>query len=384
MKTTYNLLILLISSVLFDACSGNNTMETATETAEEVNIVSLTPEQYQMADIRTDIVKERPLSNMIKSNGLLDVPPQNKVIIATPFAGSVKQTSLLQGMKVEKGQVVAIIEHPDFIQFQQDYLDLKSQLDYLKLEYERQEELAKENINAKKTLQKAKSDYESVNARVMGLQTKLEMMNINMKSLEKGEMQSSIRLFSPISGYVTAVHAKVGAYVDPTTALFEITNTDHLHVELTVFEKDIPNVKIGQKVRFRLSNEKQDRTATIYLISKKISEERTIMVHCHLDKEDASLLPGTYLTAFIEAGGNEVPALPDEAFVTYRGSDYVYLLKNENDKEHVYEMLEVSPGVSESGYTEIIFPEGYNWRDAEFVINGAYDLLSKMKNNEEE
>ncbi len=45
-----------------------------------------------------------------------------------------------------------------------------------------------------------------------------------------------------------------------------------------------------------------------------------------------------------------------------------------------YKMIEVKKGVTSSGYTEIILPEGFDIKSAKVVIKGAYNLLSAKKN----
>ena len=154
-----------------------------------------------------------------------------------------------------------------------------------------------------------------------------------------------------------------------------------------MFEKDVPKLKIGQKVRFTLANETQERMATVYLVGKEISQERTVQVHCHLDKEDTSLLPGMYLKALVESGSNKVPAIPSKAIVEFEGSNYIFIADNEKPKEKgatKYKLVTIKTGISELNYTELIFDGTTNWENWKVVTNGAYDMLSKMKNSEEE
>jgi len=349
--------------------------------------VTLTPEQYQTAGIETGTITEKSLSGTITVNGLLDLPPQSKVSISTPFAGILKNTQMLQGRKVRKGEVVAVLEHPDYLEIQQNYLEVKSQLGYQKEEYERQQALAKEEVNAKKSLQKAASEYQILKAKLSALKSRLDLMRINISNLEAGNLVSTIKLYSPISGYVTEVHTNIGAMVSPSDVLFEIADTEHLHAELTVYEKDIQKLKIGQKVRFTLANETKERMATVYLIGREISADRTVNIHCHLDQEDAQLIPGMYLTALVESGAAKVPSLPDNAIVDFDGDKYVFFMENEYDakaKKHHFEMVKVKPQVSELGYTQIDVLGITNWQKKRVVLKGAYDLLSQLKNTEEE
>jgi cobalt-zinc-cadmium efflux system membrane fusion protein len=309
----------------------------------------------------------------------------------------------LQGSRVKKGQRIATIENLDFIQIQQDYLEAKSQFDFASADYQRQQELAKENVNSQKVLQQSKSNYQTWQAKYNGLKEKLNVLNINVPTVEKGDLGSTINLFSKIDGYVTEVNVNIGKFVNPTDVLFEIVDTEHLHAELIIFEKDVPKLKIGQKVRFTLANETKERLATVYLIGREISEDRTIRIHCHIDEEDKELLPGMYLMAVVETGGALVPAIPNEAVIDYQGKKYMFVVleeaghadanhdqkpKNETNEEKAdggmqFKMQEIETGNSELGYTQITLPETLE-DDTEVVVKGAYSLLSKLKNSEEE
>lgn len=382
MKFRINISFIFLLLLGFVSCknSQDNT-ETNTAPEKETNIVQLSDEQFKVAGISTGKVEPRKLSGIIKANGLLDVPPQNLVSVSAPMPGFVKSTDLLQGMKVNKGQLLVTLQNPEYIQLQQDYADYKSQLEYLEEEYKRQQELSKENINSQKTMLQAKTQYQSMLAKVNGLKAKLNLLGLNPEQVSSGNFQSTVNIYSPINGYVTEVNINLGMHVDPATVMFKITDTEHLHAELSIFERDVHKIKIGQKVRFTLANENKERTASVYLIGREIGKDRTVRIHCHLDVEDNSLLPGMYIKAYIEAGEEAVSALPSEAVVNYEGKDYVFI--PEKGQSHTFKMVEVEKGLEESGYTEVTLPQGLN-SNSEIVIKGAYDLLSKLKNSEEE
>ncbi len=404
MKQTFanSLIIFSLTTVLFAACSSAEKPEVATEEkkAEGANVVDLSQEQFKTANIQYSAVEEKNLSSVIRASGEIEAPPQQLVTVSSPYGGIVRQIPLLEGKFVSQGQVVAILENPEFIQLQQDYLDYKSQLSYLKEELDRQQELAKENVNAKKTFQKANSDYNSMVARVQGLRSKLQLINIDPEKVGSGNLSSRTNIYSPVSGYVTKVKVNVGKYVNANEALGEIADTRELHVELTVFEKDVPKIKAGQKVRFILNNETKERLAEISLIGREISTDRTVRVHCRLVKEDRDLLPGLFLKGIIETGIATTTALPDKAIVQAAGKSYIFIAsgekkedeekkrvgadRSETEEKHiVFKRIEITTGVSENGYTEVILPEGFP-RNSKVVVNGAYDLLSKMNNVEEE
>jgi membrane fusion protein, heavy metal efflux system len=366
------------------ACNSKSEATKEETKTEDKDKVVLNKEQFKIAEITLGDFEMKHLSGAIKVNGMLDVPPQNLISISPPIGAFLKSTEMLQGMKVVKGQVIAIMQHTDFIQMQQDYMDAKSQLEFLEADYKRQEELAKDNVNSKKIFLQAKTLYQSMLAKVNGLKAKLNLLNMNTNQIELGQFQNTITMYAPISGYVTQVNVNIGMYVNPTDVMFKIVDTEHLHAELTVFEKDVPQLKIGQKVRFTLANESDERTATVYLIGREIQSDRTVRIHCHLDKEDRELLPGMYLKAYVEAGTKSVTALPEKAVVEFEGKNYIFVeqLSNTNGT-HTFKMIAIEKGVVEMDYAEVkpkeALPQG-----AKIVINGAYDILAKMKNAEEE
>lgn len=371
--------LIYILTLISVACSKPAEPTQQAATAPTDNQVVLTREQYQLLGIETASAELRQLSGAIRANGMLDVPPQNLVTISAPLGGFVKHTELLQGMKVKRGQVVVVLEHPDYIQMQQDYLDSKSKLEFQELEYKRQQELATENVNALKALQQSKSMYMSTLAQVAGLKAKLKLISIDPADIEKGIIRNTISIPSPISGYVTQININIGMHVNPTEVMMKIVDTEHLHAEAQVFEKDLMQLAIGQHVRLRLSNEQKERYATVYLIGKEITPERTVRVHCHLSAEDKSLIPGMYFSAIIETSGQKLLAVPADAVVSYAGKFFVFAQAKEDKNK--FAMVEVGKGISEDGFTALTLPADYEQR--QLVTKGTYALLGMLKNKED-
>ncbi|HZY83100.1 MAG TPA: efflux RND transporter periplasmic adaptor subunit [Cyclobacteriaceae bacterium] len=349
-----------------------------------VSQIGLTRDQIQTIGLKTTNVSRMALSGVVHVNGQLDVPPQNLVSVSAPFGGFLKSTTMLQGKKVRAGEVVAVMENAEYIQLQQDFLDLSSQLALSKIELERQEALARENVNAQKSLQQARATNESLQARIAGLEAKLKLINIDPQKLAASKaLGSSINLYAPIAGYITEINANIGKYVSPTDVIMKIVDSEHVHAEVVVFEKDVLKLKIGQKVKFVLANENTPRSATIYLIGREITPQRTVRVHCHLDKEDPNLLPGMFLSADVETGMEQASVIPAKAVVDYEGKKYVFVAGDKNSNEsRVFEMVEVTTGVEQNGFVEVKLDTLSE--NSEVVSDGAFDLLATIKNTDDE
>ncbi|KAA8475450.1 cobalt-zinc-cadmium efflux system membrane fusion protein [Arcticibacter tournemirensis] len=388
-------------AAFFLVSCGNNKDAENTETEvpakEDANTVELTPAQYKTSGITLGKIEKRSISGTLKVNGFVDVPPENLISITTQMGGIVKSTPLLQGSVVKKGQVIAVLQNQEYVQMQQDYLENKSQLELSESEYNRQQELAKQNVNSQKVLQQAKSQYQTMRSRASALKQRLQLININANSLTPDNIRSTINIYAPINGYVTKVNVNSGKFVSANDVMFEIVNSANLHVELKVFQKDVNKVAKGQKVRFSLPNESEERTATVTLVGREINADRTVTVHCVADFKSKNLTPGAYLQASIETGGSEVDALPETAVVDFEGKKYIFLETGKNIAEKEQEktakttentyhflMVEITTGPTDGGYVQVELPADFDKNNAKIVTKGAYDLLSKMKNSEEE
>jgi membrane fusion protein, heavy metal efflux system len=368
----------IIITALVVACNNKGGDVAGVQDVGSNNIVILSDTQYKALGVRLapPTIKSIPLTTQV--NGTLDVPPQNLVTISPPMGGFVKSTKLLQGMKVKEGEVIATLEHQDYIQLQQDYLDNISKLEYLEAEYDRQQQLAQENVNSQKALQQARSNFESARATADGLRAKLGMLNIDPGDIARHGIRSRIELYAPVSGFVTEVNVNLGEYVANTDVMFRIVNMEHLHAELQVYEKDIRLVRAGQKVSFTLAHETSPRTATVYLVGKEISKERTVRVHCHLDQEDESLLPGMYVTARIETNAEEGNVIPLNSIVSFEGEHAIFVKRGRRQ----FELILVKTGNSSNDSIIIRHAPGLHPGDS-IVTDGAFELLGMLKNNAE-
>jgi len=340
------------------------------------NTVQLTAIQMKNAGVITGKPELKQMHTSLKVNGVIDVPPQNLLSISIPLGGYLKTMTLLPGMQVRKGQVLAVLEDPLYVQLQEDYLVAQSKLGFLEADYKRQQELNQSKANSDKVLQQVKSEYESQQVIVRALSEKLHLININPATLKSANISRQISILAPISGFVRKVNVNPGKYVAPTDVLFELMDPADLHLSLTVFEKDLSQIRPGQDVVAWTNNSDEKYSAEVHFITQGVDETHAAEVHCHLKKYDKRLVPGMFMNAEIALNNAKVMALPDNAVVKWQGKNYVF----KADKGNTYVMLPVETGAHTDGFTEIKtqLPEG------EYVIDNAYPVLMKMKNSGDE
>ena len=366
-------------ALLLTACGNNIQEEQKAEIKTAENIVTLTDAQLKNAGILTGKSEQRSVSSVLKVSGIIDVPPQNMVSISVPLGGYLKSTKLLPGMYVSRGQVIAVMEDQQYIQLQQDYLTAKAQFSFNESEYNRQRELNESKATSDKVFEQTKATYLTQNILIKSLEEKLKLIGVNPNSITVNRISKSINIYSPINGFVSAVNVNIGKYVNPADVLFELVNPAEIHLALTIFEKDLDKLFIGQKVAaFTNSQPDTKYPCEIILISRHFSDERTAEVHCHFDRYDKTLLPGMFMNAEIEVKSTTTNTLPDEAIVRFENKQYAFIAKGNNQ----FEMAELKAGNSENGFTEIVMDE--KMAAETFVLKGAYNLLMKMKNTADE
>ncbi|OIN57909.1 efflux RND transporter periplasmic adaptor subunit [Arsenicibacter rosenii] len=389
---------LILTIFLYQACNSPKTTseETpaktdSTATAEAGQDgpveVTFTQAQYNIAGIQLGQPERRNISSTLKVNGTIDVPPNQRVTISVPYGGYVRNLDhdLLPGQRVRKGQLLAVLENPEFIQFQQDYLETKARLDYTDQEYLRQQELSRENVGALKIFQQTAAERQRLQAQLAGQAQRLAMLRINPATLRADKLTRTVPVLSPVDGYLTTVNINLGKFVNPSDVLAEITDIRHIHLALSVFERNIDQIRIGQRLRYAVGQEGRPvHPATIILIGKEISPERTIEVHVHPQSATASVIPGAYVSAELDITNQSVSALPEAAVVSFGGKSYVYVLVSKTGGQYHFRQVTVRPGIAENGYIAVSLPADVDPQKTPVVTKGAYSLLSKLNNQEEE
>ena len=438
------ILFSMLCGLIITSCnSKKEKIEPAELPVEElITFVELTKGQFESVDIELGSIERKNLKATIRASGLLEVPPQNKAEVSTFIGAIVKSISVLEGNKVQKGQTLAILEHPDFVKLQEEYITAKGNFAFLEKEYLRQKELFEHNAGTGKVFQKAEADYNAGKAKLNSLESQLKMLSVNLIELSKGNMAPSIVLTAPIGGYIGHINANTGAYAEPNKSLFEIIDNSQIHCDLLVYEKDIFKVKVGQKIHFTITNmpehQKEHGSKTIegeiFGINKSFeNNSKAISVHASIKNENCELIPGMYVNALIDVGENETTVVSSEAVFTTDGKEFIFIRNKmtgckihllcaahefcapaENCPEHpdceqhehsplkevctkhpvceehekckeventealYFTMKEVKKGVSDLGYTEITFIDDAP-EDATIVTKGAFYILSKSK-----
>ncbi len=368
-------LLFILSIFGLSACSLKSDTEIQTTANQPEYRVLLPEKQHRNAQIQTWTLKEINLPMTIQLQGEIEAPPQNILRIASPVGGLIRFEELLPGTFVKKGQILARLQDPQYIQFQKEYYTAKSNESLLYKDYIRQKELFDAGASSEKVMQIAKARYEEQQYEVKAIQQKCNTLHIPLN----GQMSSEVPLIVPSDAYINAVMVSNGSMVSAQESLFELINPNDMHLTLHVFEKDLPMIRIGEKVK---AYPNQDTTQIIYgeviLIGQSVALDKRVEVHCHLNPNNQKLLPGMYMNAEIQTFQQSGNVLPEDAVVRFEGKEYVFI----SGGPLQYDMTEVSTGNIYNGYIQVTHP---GWSGSEKIVtHGAYTLLMALKNKDEE
>ncbi|MFA5417866.1 MAG: efflux RND transporter periplasmic adaptor subunit [Bacteroidales bacterium] len=385
-STLKSLILVVLAITLVVGCKSEKQQENTDEiltTSQDVkpdHLVVMSRAQFESAGMKTGVMQPETLEEFVRTTGYISVPQEYRVVISSYLGGYASTTPLLPGDYVKKGQFLINLTNPDIINLQQDYLVSKQKLNYLKSVYDRQVVLAGENINSQDMLLMAESDYNNMLTTKSALGQTLKLINIDPEQITPETVSPVVRLVSPINGYIASVNAVNGQFSDPGEKLFEIINTDHLHLEMKLFEKDALNVTPGQKIRFSLPDiKKSSFTGEIFKVGKSINmENRTVDVHAHPDIEDG--LPGLigmYVQVEIVTADRKAECVPVEALASLSGIDYLFVMRSAENDSLVFEKIPVGVGLINDKFAEILPSSVPSIQGHQILINGVFGLMQE-------
>jgi cobalt-zinc-cadmium efflux system membrane fusion protein len=407
-KSYIKLVAVGIVIILFASCKQDHSHDhgDGTDDAHKVTDdpnekeVHLNQAQFKNAGINIGWFEMKNLSDVVNANGYTKLDPQDEADVSMPISGTIKSINVIEGNYIKKGQILAKMSSLEYNKMLQEEAQMKerlalvkSELPYLKLEFERQEALAKDNINARKVFEKVSSDLKKSETKISSLNTQLTIVNqaIDMVSSAKG---STISIRAPISGYVTHVDAKIGTIVQPENSIFTIGDNSKMHVDLLIYEKDLSKVKVGQIVRFILTNQSnQEIQGKIYNIGKSFANDtKSVAVHAEIEENNANLIPGMYINALIDIGVNKVQTLPEDAIIMAEGRKFIFIqlehvehtemeAEDHDEDEIEFARIEVITGASQLGHVEVR-PLAEIPKGGKIVTHGAYYLQSHLQKSE--
>ena len=373
---------ILLTTIILSSCGTNPKSTTTKEDSVDVasNIVQLTKEQASLAQLELAPIEQGKMKGMTHLNGVIDVPPTGIASVSIPMGGYIQDINLIPGTFVKKGQVLATVKDPAYVQLQENYLATKAKLNYLQQDLDRQKTLLTQEAVSKKSFQQIQADYNTNAIQLKALSEQLKLINIQPENLTTEKMSSLVQLVAPIAGYISKVNINRGKYVTPSDILLEIINPNDIHAAITIYEKDIANFKVGMKGTVTLTQDPTKKyPVSVLAVAHNINEDKTALLHCHFEKIPANVLPGMFLTADMVVETKDAVLIPIASVQRFQGKDYIFIQSAEN----VFEVKEIQVIQSNATFVTVSNTDANAWIGKQIVVKNAFSLLGKLMNKSE-
>ena len=294
--------ILLPIVALLCACSSAPTAPASTAASEAAATDSIAAAPAEEPASEVDAASgATSVPNEPTFNGILVLPPQSRATVTLTMGGSIRSTTLLPGAYVKQGTVLATLENPEFIALQQSYLDSHAQYEFLRTEFLRQQTLAREEASSQKRFQQSKAEYLSMRSRMDAAAAQLALLGVDTTRLLAGGIIPYLDIKAPISGYAADVKMNIGRHFDVGEPLCEIVNKSDMMLRLTAYEKDLANLRAGDRVEFRVNGiEGETFHGVITMVGQQVNNEnRSIDVYVRIEGQNPQFRPGMYAMARI-------------------------------------------------------------------------------------
>lgn len=377
MKTTCIGIGLLLLGIGAMSCQSSKADKTEDEANARQSKLTLTNDQLTTGGITVGLLSERTFASTFQVRGKVEVPPQNRVSISPPMGGYLYRTPLLPGMRVKKGQAIAVLEDRTYIDLLESFQSAQNKLAWLTTEFQRQKELAESKAVSDKIFQETQYQLSQQKILVQSLGEKLRLVGID--PTHNPGITRFLTIKSPINGIVSVVYGNVGKYVQPTDVLFDLIEPTDIHLSLHVFEQDMERLYVGQSFQ-AFTNSKPDRfySGKVLIISPIYSEDKTVNVQCHFDQPMEGMAPGTYMNVILAQPARKSWSLPAEAVVQRGSQNWIYRELAPGSFERVL----VRIGTEKEGWIPIELPAGIRPRSSQWVLSGAYALYMMEENRD--
>lgn len=294
-------IIFTVAVWLLASCDSSNRqaeVTVETEATDTASVVTDVPDTLQV----DGVTSATAIANPASFNGTLVIPPKNFATVTLSMGGIVKELSVLPGVYVAKGTVLATLENPAFIELQQTYLDSHAQVEYLETEYQRQQTLSREAVASQKKLQQSKADYLSMKSRLQAAAAQLRLLGVNPEALLSAGICPYLEVKAPVGGYISNVQVNLGKYLDVGEPLCDLIDKSQTMVRLTAYEKDLAGMKVGSRVQFRVNGlGKTTFHATLVSIGQQVDDSnRSIELYAKVLDANPLFRPGMYVSARME------------------------------------------------------------------------------------
>ncbi len=340
------------------------------------NLYYPTPKQW--ASLTVAPVSQQLFRAEHLTEGKISVDEDRATLVFSPYSGRVLKLMAKPGDHVVAGQPLFVVEAPDMVQAQNDFISAtatlnkaRSALDLAHIVENQNKTLYDSHAGPLRDLQQAQSatratqnDVRAAEISVEATRNRLRILGLKDDEITKfgetGDVSPQTTIYSPLSGIVIQRKVGPGQYIntssqnpsasDPT---FIIGDLSTVWLVAYVRESEARNVQVGQALRFTvLAFPNQVFTANIsYVATSLDSTTRRLLVRATIDNSQGQLRPEMFASVTIMIGdGDLFPAVPRDAIIYDGNTARVWIVHDDQS----IEQRAIKTGLSNGNDVEVV------------------------------
>lgn len=172
----------------------------------------------------TEKVAVTVLSEIAHIQGESVFIPESHIVVSPKVPGFIHEIKVQPGNEVRKGQLLAILQHIDYLELKIQYLEAKNDFEFYKKNYARQGELAIEQATSLKKMEYAELMYHQAELKYLGLKEKIKLIGIDADDLSPNSLNDLSFLYAPASGKIQSINAFMGQYCSNNSVVVKINS----------------------------------------------------------------------------------------------------------------------------------------------------------------
>ncbi len=356
---------------------------------KEEHIVRLSAEQIAQSGIRVETAGPGRLAMSLNLPGQVKINTDRLVRVVPRVAGVVREVKKTLGDHVKAGEVLAVIDSRELAEVRAVYLVARERAALASATFQRKESLWKDQITSKQLYQEAKQALAVAQVEEHTAEQKLLAMGVSqqelqaltrhsLESLHPHEALGRYDIAAPFAGTILERHITLGEAVEPNAPIFLLGDLNTVWVDLNVYPKDLPVVRVGQTVTVSAGEGIPEAQGKIIHVQPLVSEEtRRTFARAEVDNRDGRWQPGLFVTGRLQTGAVEVSLrVARSALQSIRNKTVVFVQEGEG-----FEPRPVTLGRGDDSRVEIVagLKPGEH-----YVETGSFILKAELEKGEAE
>jgi cobalt-zinc-cadmium efflux system membrane fusion protein len=354
--------------------------EHAEEEGEEGHgeeVVRLSDAEIKEFGVALETAKSGPLNQYIELPGEIVLNSDRMAHVVPRVAGIVRDVRATVGDRVEKGQLLAVLESRELADAKASYLAAIEREKLVQANFKREERLWEKKVTSEQEYLDARQALAEARIAKNSAEQQLHALGCNeneLRTLTSSEHASFTHytITAPFAGTVIEKHITFGEYVGAEADVFTIADLSTVWVNINIYQKDLASIRKGQTVGIEIGHGISSVEGKIAWVGPQVDEAtRTAKARLELSNPDGSLRPGLFVTAKVAIGSSSAGiVVPKSALQTFEGRTVVFVRTDKG-----FEPMPVEIGRQNGESVEIL--SGLTLGQT-YVSQGAFTLKAQL------